>query len=36
MEEVIARIRDGRQKGAERIVFPELALTGYRDTMKLL
>lgn len=29
LEEVIAKIHDGREKGAELIVFPELALTGY-------
>ncbi|MCP4667517.1 MAG: nitrilase [Deltaproteobacteria bacterium] len=29
LEEVIAKIRQGREKGAQLIVFPELALTGY-------
>jgi len=29
LEEVIARIHEGREKGAQLIVFPELALTGY-------
>jgi predicted amidohydrolase len=29
LEEVIAKILQGREKGAQLIVFPELALTGY-------
>jgi len=29
IEDVIAKIHQGREKGAELIVFPELALTGY-------
>ncbi|MBW2115917.1 MAG: nitrilase [Deltaproteobacteria bacterium] len=29
LEDVIAKIRQGREKGAQLIVFPELALTGY-------
>lgn len=29
MEDVISKIQEGRDKGAELIVFPELALTGY-------
>ncbi|MBN2126242.1 MAG: nitrilase, partial [Deltaproteobacteria bacterium] len=29
MEEIIARIRRGQEQGADLIVFPELALTGY-------
>lgn len=29
LEEVISKIHQGREKGAELIVFPELALTGY-------
>jgi len=29
LEEVISKIHEGREKGAELIVFPELALTGY-------
>jgi predicted amidohydrolase len=29
LEEVIAKIHEGREKGAQLIVFPELALTGY-------
>ena len=29
LENVITKIREGRQKGAQLIVFPELALTGY-------
>lgn len=29
MEEVISKIQEGRENGAELIVFPELALTGY-------
>ncbi len=29
LEEVIAKIHQGREKGAQLIIFPELALTGY-------
>ena len=29
MDDVISKIHKGREKGAELIVFPELALTGY-------
>ena len=29
MEDIISKIRDGRERGAELIVFPEMALTGY-------
>ena len=29
LEDVISKIRQGREKGADLIVFPELALTGY-------
>ena len=29
LEDVITKIHEGRQKGAQLIVFPELALTGY-------
>jgi len=29
LEDVIAKIHQGREKGAQLIVFPELALTGY-------
>ena len=29
LEDIIAKIRQGREKGAELIVFPELAMTGY-------
>jgi len=29
LEDVIAKIRQGREEGAQLIVFPELALTGY-------
>ncbi len=29
IEEVTAKIQEGREKGAQLIVFPELALTGY-------
>jgi predicted amidohydrolase len=29
LEDVISKIEQGREKGAELIVFPELALTGY-------
>ncbi len=29
LEEVISKIHQGREKGAQLIVFPELALTGY-------
>lgn len=29
MEEVLSRIQEGRKRGADLIVFPELALTGY-------
>ena len=29
LEEVTTKIREGREKGAQLIVFPELALTGY-------
>ncbi|MBK5102081.1 MAG: nitrilase, partial [Desulfobacteraceae bacterium] len=29
LEEVITKINHGREKGAQLIVFPELALTGY-------
>ena len=29
LEDVIEKIHEGRKKGAELIVFPELALTGY-------
>ncbi len=29
LEEVVAKIHKGREKGAQLIVFPELALTGY-------
>lgn len=29
LEDVITKIRKGREKGAQLIVFPELALTGY-------
>ncbi len=29
IEEVVGKIHQGREKGAQLIVFPELALTGY-------
>ena len=29
LEEVTTKIQEGREKGAQLIVFPELALTGY-------
>ena len=29
LEEVIEKIKHGREQGAQLIVFPELALTGY-------
>ena len=29
LEDVVAKILRGREKGAQLIVFPELALTGY-------
>ncbi|MBW2172995.1 MAG: nitrilase, partial [Deltaproteobacteria bacterium] len=29
LEEVIDKIHQGRESGADLIVFPELALTGY-------
>ncbi|HUU40889.1 MAG TPA: nitrilase-related carbon-nitrogen hydrolase, partial [Desulfatiglandales bacterium] len=29
LEDVISKIHQGREKGAQLIVFPELALTGY-------
>ena len=29
LENIISKIRKGQEKGAELIVFPELAMTGY-------
>ena len=29
LKDVISKIRQGKEKGAQLIVFPELALTGY-------